>query len=475
VIAFAIGAMATLFGIATGHMSLAAGVFLTSFLSILYLARPEMAIQFVVLYWPFHEILYLFAEGERIVLWADSTLVVFTLLWMSRSFIHKEPLFPRCGVTWAILAFLGVLVLSLLRAPNLLAGLLGFKWWAMHLPLYFLTARTRLDGPRAVTLCLVLVAACAVKGLFHFGQLRIGEPYFPSSFPVGGEGAEAHSPYVCIYALVLIMAWAIAPYLGTRTGRAVLGIGSLVVLAVVGLSLLRVAWIVIAVGAVIVVLVARDLPIKRAAALLCIAGVAWLLTPDSWQERLAVTFHPWQQPGADAAGYSATVKARVITRYVTRHLAGEGSAATEDQDLWGRGLGTVTSHDARKWIGEYAVGLSAPESMFADAFIELGWLGLLSYLGIHLCLLREAYRLTRLLRDARLRAFAAGVCGCVVATLLADVATEFSYAASTYYWYLAGLLLALRHTLEPAPARAGRRFFERTRSLHAVAHGDGNT
>jgi hypothetical protein len=84
--------------------------------------------------------------------------------------------------------------------------------------------------------------------------------------------------------------------------------------------------------------------------------------------------------------------------------------------------------------------------MLADAFIELGWLGLLAYLAIHLCLIGEAYRLTRVLRDARLRAFAAGVCGCAAAALIADLGTEFSYAASTYYWYLAGLLLALRAT-----------------------------
>src|SRR5262249_29306816 len=129
-LAFAVGVLSVLYGIATGRLSMAAGVFLTSSLSILYLARPETGIQFVALYWPFHEILYLFAEGERIVLWADITLAVFTLLWISRSFIRKEPLLPRCGITWAILVFLGVLLLGLVRAPNLLAGLLGFKWWA---------------------------------------------------------------------------------------------------------------------------------------------------------------------------------------------------------------------------------------------------------------------------------------------------------------------------------------------------------
>ena len=66
VIAFAIGVLATLYGIATGRLALAAGMFLTTSLSVLYLARAETAVQLLVLYWPFHEILYLFAEGERI-------------------------------------------------------------------------------------------------------------------------------------------------------------------------------------------------------------------------------------------------------------------------------------------------------------------------------------------------------------------------------------------------------------------------
>jgi hypothetical protein len=104
----------------------------------------------------------------------------------------------------------------------------------------------------------------------------------------------------------------------------------------------------------------------------------------------------------------------------------------------------VTSADSLKWIGDYAHHDSAPESMFADAFIELGWPGFLTFLAIELGLIWESYCLTRVLRDARLRAFAAGICGCAVATLFADASTEFSFAASPYYWYLAGLVLALR-------------------------------
>src|SRR5437899_10388346 len=106
-LAFLIGALTALFGIAAGRISLAAGVLLTSLLSILYLARPETALQLVAIYWPFHEILYLFAEGERIVLWADLTLVVFTLLWISRSFIRKERLLPRPGTRGAVRFCLG--------------------------------------------------------------------------------------------------------------------------------------------------------------------------------------------------------------------------------------------------------------------------------------------------------------------------------------------------------------------------------
>jgi hypothetical protein len=457
-LAFVAGALATLYGIATGRVSMAAGIFLTSTLSMLYLAKPETALQLFAFYWPFHEILYLFAEGERIVLWADSTLVVFALLWMSRALSRKEPLLPRCGITWAILAFLGVLLLGLVRAPNVLAGLLGFKWWAMHIPLFFLTARTRLDGRRVFTLVLSLVLACAIKGFFHAGQLKIGGTFFPSSFPVGGEGAEAHSAYVCLYALVMIMGWAMAPYARTSRNGLLLLCGMLFTLLVVGLSLLRVAWIVIGIGTVVVILVARDLPIKRTAALLCALILMWMLGPDAWRQRIMVTFHYRTEASGSANGYSAAVKARTISWYVNRHLSGEASNALEDQSIWGGGLGTVTSNDAKKWIGDYANSVSAPESTLADAFIELGWLGLLAYFSIQLCLIWEAFRLTRTLRDARLRAFAAGICGCAVATLVADVGTEFSYAASTYYWYLAGLLLALRHTagLSASPATAAR-------------------
>src|ERR1043166_5119044 len=140
----------------------------------------------------------------------------------------------------------------------------------MHVPLYFLAARVRMDGRRAVRLVLALVMACAVKALFHVAQTRIGGPLFPSSFPVGGEGSEAHSAYVCLYALVIIMGWAMLPYTRTNTGRLLLTVGLGLTLFAVGISLLRVAWIVIVVGSGVVVLVARALPIKRTALLVCV-------------------------------------------------------------------------------------------------------------------------------------------------------------------------------------------------------------
>jgi O-antigen ligase len=95
--------------------------------------------------------------------------------------------------------------------------------------------------------------------------------------------------------------------------------------------------------------------------------------------------------------------------------------------------------------------VAAPESQVADAFIELGLPGLAAYLAIHLCLIWEALRLTRRLRDARLRAFAAGIGACALATLLADFGTEFGRTVSVYYWYLAGLLLAVRQSGVVAP------------------------
>jgi hypothetical protein len=279
----------------------------------------------MVLYWPFHEILYLFSEGERISLWADSTLLGFTLLWVSRRFTTKETLLPRSQLTWPVLAFLGVLLLGMLRAPNLIAGLLGLKWWAMHIPLLFLAARTRLDGRRCFSLVLSLVVACTVKGLFHFGQLKIGGSFFPSSFPVGGPGLEAHSAYVSLYCLVIIMAWAMWPYAPTRARRHLLILGSVITLLVIGLSLLRVTWLVTVIGVLVVIPLARDLPIRRSALLLTLLASALMFSPDAWRVRAVSTFQPWKEPTGGEASYSATVKVKTIGHYVARHLASEGA------------------------------------------------------------------------------------------------------------------------------------------------------
>jgi hypothetical protein len=461
VLFYTVGAIAVLTGVAAGHFSLACGVFLTSSLAILYLARPDTAVQVLVLYWPFHEILYLFTEGERISLWADSTLVVFTVLWICHGFRRKDPLLPRNVMTWAILSFLGVLLLGLLRAPNLIAGLLGLKWWAMHVPLYFLAARMRIDARRCFGLVSALVLACAAKGLFHLGQLRIGGRFFPSSFPVGGEGMEAHSAYVYLYCFVAILAWAMWPYAPTRFRRLLIILGSLIIVLVIGLSLLRITWLVAGIGVLVVIPTARDLPIKRCTFMVVLLALAWMLAPDTWRERAETTFQPWKEPTGSVAGYSASVKVKTIGHYVAQHVAADGSTALRDQGIWGVGLGSVTSADSRKWIGEYARDVSAPESTYADAFIELGWQGLLAFLAVQLCVIWESYRLTRMLRDVRLRALAAGICGCAVATLVADTAIEFSFAASIYYWYLAGLLVALRQhvqTRQPdIPSRPARR------------------
>jgi hypothetical protein len=154
---------------------------------------------------------------------------------------------------------------------------------------------------------------------------------------VGGPGLEAHSTYAGIYSLVAILAWAVWPYARAHRCQWLLGSTLLFNLAIIGLSLLRVSWLALLIGALVVVVAARDVPIRRILTLACVCAMAWAVSPDTWKHRVFVTFHPWQEAEGGARGYSASVKARTIGWYVNRHLSLEGSTAALDQGLWGAG------------------------------------------------------------------------------------------------------------------------------------------
>ena len=87
--------------------------------------------------------------------------------------------------------------------------------------------------------------------------------------------------FTTLYAAAFVRARALGA--DPRRRHVVLILGSVITLLVIGLSLLRVTWLVTVIGVLVVIPLARDLPIRRSALLLTLLASALMFSPDAWR------------------------------------------------------------------------------------------------------------------------------------------------------------------------------------------------
>jgi len=388
-----------------------------------YWYAPSWSVVLLCAYWLFHEVLLVFEIPMKASFWPDLIVALFSLLWLIRTIQERGNNVVRGPLTTAILLYLAMLLVQAFRAPTLLAGFFGFKWWAMHIFLYFLASDHSFDRDRLQQFLMLLMGAGALKGLFHLGQFLFPS-IFPSSFEVGGPQYGAHSFMVTLLVplSILNITWLLTQPGRQRAIYLFITLGGLLIGQVV--SLARAVWFSFGSGLALVAYGNRR--VDALVALIVLMGITWWAMPPLAQSRFLAGF---QEERGTYTIYDKWNSTMAIT----------GKAM--QRNPWGFGLGSVTSKDATRRVGQEAlqnIGLY-PESGFGETIIEMGLLGLLVYLNVFWAAGRETWQAFRRMQDPFSAAFSLGMLAIVGSTFLGEIFIEFVYSSSFYFWYLLGL------------------------------------
>lgn len=386
-----------------------------------YWYSPSWSVVLLCAYWLFHEILLVFEIPMKASFWPDIIVAFFTLFWLIRTIQEKGGNVVRGLLTTAILLYLVMLLIQACYAPTLLAGFFGFKWLAMHVPLYFLASSRSMDRPRLQQFLLLLLGAGAIKALFHVGQFLLPE-LFPTSFSDGGAGYGAHG-----FMVILLMPLTVVnvSWLLTKPHpRLQAFLLAVLVCLIAGqvVSMLRAVWfsLLFALG-----IVAFGHGLRRAMGVLGILlALSWLVMPSTARSRFLATFLTGQ------GTYTAQAKLRGIGQKTLPWLT-----------LWGQGVGSITSYGAQRRVGAESLNFLpvSPESGVANTLIEMGLVGSLVYLSVFWFAGKQTFQAFSRSRDPFSRAFHLGMFAIVCSTLLGELFVVYVYAEAFYFWYLLGL------------------------------------
>jgi len=403
-------------------------------LVVLFLTREEEALFILVAYTSFHQIMVAYLPNSPLTGWKDFVLLAFFGLWILRR-LHTR-VWIKSTLNTPVILFLLILVFNLVRAPSLPVGLVGLKWHANFLPLYFIGASLDLDKKKLKFLVTLLVVIGAINALYGLGTIygppnifRLSSRY---SATVSGNIYAAHWLNVKIWALSLIMGTCLLSAQLERRYKYLVIISSPILYIALVLSLLRVAWVTLIVGLLFLAFIRKE---KKLLIYLLIGTlVIFTLFPPYVIERVRSIFS-----ATDISRYNKEVRQIPL-----------GIQMIVDNPL-GHGLGTIVSINYRHLIGSSVVNLLAGsigglENGLLEVGFELGIPGLVAYLGILISALLVGLKTYRLLTDDFVKWLLAGILASFFMVLVGDMYVSYLKGTEAFYWLFLGVLVSLRRS-----------------------------
>jgi putative inorganic carbon (hco3(-)) transporter len=397
---------------------------------------------------------------------ADLTLALVLAAWFAQGVARRRIVVPHPPLLWPMLAMLGILALSLIRAPSYREGLPELLKWVQVLALY-LAVVALLPRDRAGWLAAALLVAGvmqALLGLYQFLTQTGPEPFILLGRFMRAYGAfRQPNPYAGYLGLVAPLAISLALWAWTSRQRTTLRLALAAAAVVISLGLLvswsRGAWL--AFGAAVAVVVLAHTRRAAPVAIVLAALVTLVLIVFGGADLLP----------ASIAGRLGELREYVGLIDITRtEVTDANFSVIERLAHWQAALDMWRDH---LWLGvgagNYAVvyenynlprwyeALGHAHNVYLNFAAEAGLLGLLAYLWLWLASLWQALRAAAS-GDRFTAAIGAGVLGALVA---ASVHNFFDNLWVQHIYLtlalLLGLLAVLASPASPVEPAAGRR------------------
>lgn len=392
-------------------LTVATAAFAGAAVLLLTLIRPHYALYLLALAVPFGS-LREFAVGPLAIGGAETAGMLVAGAWLLRVLALREPVRWRAPLTWALLLFLFVGLVSTLGALSLAHSLKELLRWA-ELLVIFLAAGNLLGGRRIYIAAGFVLTGAALEGLL--GLYQFFRQAGPEGFVLLGRFMRAYgtfeqpNPYAGYLGLVFPVALALllsAPSawrqaIAVRPWRiaAWVGVAAAAVLTLSGIiaSWSRGAWIGLAASTATVILLrgkrwAAALLIAAALAVALLgAGMAANVIPAAVLERFAdvgAYFRPF-----DVRTVEVTDANWAIVERMAHWQA--GWAMFSDRPWLGVGFGNYEAVYPAYAIGIWRDPLGHAHNYYINVAAEAGLLGLMVYLAVLAMALAQTIRLAR--------------------------------------------------------------------------------
>jgi putative inorganic carbon (HCO3(-)) transporter len=364
-------------------------------LLVLTVTRPHYALYLLAFAIPFGSVREI-SIGPAALGGAEAVALLVVAVWLLRVIALRETIAWRSPLTWALLGFLFVGLLSALGALSIADSAKEFLRWA-ELLVIFVAARNLLTGRRALIAASFLLAGAALEGLL--GAYQFLQQVGPPGFVLMGQFMRAYgtfdqpNPYAGYLGLLLPLSVALllARWRDWKSAvrapwqRALLWIGTLLAtgLALMGIAMSwsRGAWITVAVSMVALVLLKGR---KWALAILALIVIGWFvlgssaagLLPSAISERFADVV-PFFTP-FDVRTVEVTDANWSLVERMAHWQAAWGMFS--DHPWLGVGFGNYPAVYPAYAIGIWTDPLGHAHNYYLNVAAEAGLVGLSAYL-----------------------------------------------------------------------------------------------
>lgn len=412
--------------VSTGSLLTIIGI-LTASMIVLFLVREEVAVFILVAYSMFHPVMMAHVADVYLRGWKDILVVTFLFIWVARRLYTRT--WVKSPLHIPIFAFLAILVVSLARAPNLPAGLMGMKYYLNYVPLYFIMVNISLTKKKLKSLITMLILLGAVNVGYGLG-IMFGPPNIfrlPLEFmtfnPIGSI-MVLHWFNGNTWAFLLLIGVCLLNASGSRKDKLVLYPALCVLFLGTVLSLLRIAWVTLISGLAMVTFLGK----KKVLLYLLIGALIILF------------FAPPYITGRFISIFDATDRSR-ISKEVHAIPAGIQRILSNPA---GYGLGSALSKHYTQIISNNVVMVVPDiESGVLNTGSAMGVLGILAYTWILFSAIWIGVRTYRSLNDGFLKWVAAGIVGFCLMVFVGDIYVSYLKTVEAFYWCFLGLLVSL--------------------------------
>ncbi len=391
------------------------------------LVRPALGLIALAALIPFGQLLPVPALGISAV----DIIVILTLAsWLAWAMASRGVILPRTGLGLALAVFLWVAALSLTRAASWRLGLPEWLKWAEFAAVYFLAAQVLRPRQTWYVVAALLLAGIAQVGI---GAYQFWRQAGPDAFVLMGRFMRAYgtfrqpNPYAGYLGYLAPVAAALSLYrlgdwFASRRWHSLvlgltLGLVAIALLAGIGMSWSRGAWLGSGAALVTVALFslfrskqakAIVLPVLLIACLLGSAlGAGWVL--DGLRQPLASFSGYLSAP--DPARTEITDENFSVLERLAHWQA--GSRMFEDHPWQGVGIGNYAAAYAYYAPPHWYEALGHAHNAYINFLAETGVLGLATFLALWLAAFRVAWLATRAQNGPR-AALGVGLVGLLV-------------------------------------------------------------